>query len=193
LLDKMARAGFKVLLIGIESPHDRILSQLDKGFDSKAIREAFSVLRNYPIYYHGYFIYGNIGETEEEMLFISQFAKEIQLDSITFQKLRIERFSPLREIAEKTPGYHVTAKGELYSDAYCHAALKKIGRRIKFSFYTPLCFFRIMIKILKIRFFTFSEIMLFLSAAPRILYGVLAREIQKKRLGSSLKHIFSRK
>jgi radical SAM superfamily enzyme YgiQ (UPF0313 family) len=163
---------------------------LDKGFDSKAIREAFSVLRNYSIYYHGYFIYGNIGETEKEMLFISQFAKEIQLDSITFQKLRIEKFSPLREIAEKTPGYHVTAKGELYSDTYSHATLKKIGRRIKFSFYTLPRILGMAIKAFKIRLFTFSEIMLFLSATPRILYSVLVREMQKKRLGDSLRRIF---
>ena len=68
------------------------------------------MLKKYPIYYHGYFIYGNIGETEEEMLYISKFAKEIGVDSITFQKLRIEKFSPLREIVDKTPGYHVTKR-----------------------------------------------------------------------------------
>ena len=116
LLDKMAKAGFKMLFMGIESPHDRILAALNKGFDSATIRRSFEVLKKYPIYYHGYFIYGNIGETKEEMLAIAKFAKKINLDSITFQKLRIEKFSPLRKIAEDTPGYHVTAKGELYSD-----------------------------------------------------------------------------
>ena len=190
LLDKMVKAGFKVLLVGIESPHDRILAELNKGFDSDTVKKCFAVLKKYPIYYHGYFIYGNIGETEEEMLCISKFAKEISLDSITFQKLRIEKFSPLKKIAEKTPGYHVTERGELYSDNYSHATLKKIGRKIKFSFYTPACLLKIVKKILIVKLFNFHEFMSFLWACPRLLKNIIAREIQKKRLGNSLKRIF---
>ena len=190
LLDKMVKAGFKMLFIGIESPHDHILAQLNKGFDSGTIRRCFAVLKKYPIYYHGYFIYGNIGETEKEMLYIAKFAKEISLDSITFQKLRIEKFSPLRKTAENTPGYHVTARGELYSDAYSHASLKKIGRQIKFSFYTPLQVLKIAKKFLAVKFFTFNEIVIFLAACPRLLKSVIAREMKKKRLGDSLKRIF---
>ena len=190
LLEKMTKAGFKLLLIGIESPHDRILKQLNKGFDIKAVRKAFSVLVKYPIYYHGYFIYGNIGETEEEMLCISGFAREIRVDSITFQKLRIEKFSPLREVALKTKGYHVTPRGELYSDTYSHAALKKIGRKIKFSFYTPLTICRILKKFIVMKFFTFGEIMSFVKASPRLLRSVILREIEKNRLRDTLRRIF---
>ncbi len=190
LLDKMVKAGFKMLFIGIESPHDRILAQLNKGFDSREIRRSFAVLKKYPIYYHGYFIYGNIGETEKEMLYIAKFAKEISLDSITFQKLRIEKFSPLRKIAENTPGYHVTYRGELYSDTYSHPSLKKIGRQIKFSFYTPLQILKILKKFAVVKFFTFNEIVLFMMAGPGLLWSVLAREMKKKRLGDSLKRIF---
>jgi len=134
LLEKMVKAGFKALLLGIESPHDKILVQLNKGFDSATIRKAFKVLTKYPIYYSGYFIYGNIGETKEEMLYIAQFAKEIGVDSIACNKLRIEKFSPLRELAENTPGYHITDRGEFYSDMYDYPAIKKIGSVIKFSF-----------------------------------------------------------
>ncbi len=190
LLSKMVKAGFKILLIGIESPHDHILVELNKGFDSATIKKCFDVLKKYPIYYHGYFIYGNIGETEEEMLHISKFAKQISLDSITFQKLRIEKFSPLKKIAEETPGYHVTEKGELYSDTYSHAALKKIGRKIKFSFYTPLALLKILKKILIIRFLSFNEAASFLGASPRLLKSIIAREMRKKRLGDSLKRLF---
>ncbi|MDD4909554.1 MAG: radical SAM protein [Candidatus Omnitrophica bacterium] len=190
LLEKMVKAGFKALLIGIESPHDWILAQLDKGFDSDAIRRAFVVLRKYPIFYHGYFIYGNIGETEEEMLGISKFAKEIGIDSITFLKLRIERFSPLRAIAEKAPGYHVTERGELYSDTYSHAALKKIGRRIKFSFYTPSRFLKMLKRCFEIRFFTFREIASLLLVLPLVLKNVIARELQKGRFLDSLRRTF---
>ncbi len=190
LLEKMVKAGFKILLIGIESPHDRILKQLNKGFNSAQVKKAFSVLYRYPMYYHGYFIYGNIGETEEEMLCIAAFAREIRIDSITFQKLRIEKFSPLRKIAENTPGYHVTDRGELYSDTYSHAALKKIGKKIKFSFYGPLKLLQIAKKFIVIKFFTLREVVSFLLACPRLLISVLKREVKKKRLASSIRHIF---
>lgn len=182
LLEKMVKAGFKALLIGIESPHDWILKQLNKGFDQAAIRQSFAVLKRYPISFNGYFIYGNIGETEEEMLYIAQFAKEIGVDSISCNKLRIEKFSPLRGLAEKTPGYHITDKGGLYSDQYSHAALKKIGKKIKCSFYTPGRYLRILWKNLFIvKFFTFTEGLLLFLAAPRILTSVIIREIQKGR------------
>ncbi|MFC1752177.1 B12-binding domain-containing radical SAM protein [Thermoproteota archaeon] len=190
LLEKMSKAGFKILFIGVESPHDRILAQIDKGFTSDDVRKAFSVLTSYPMYYHGYFIYGNIGETEEEMLYISQFAKEIGLDSITFHKLRIEKFSPLKEIAESTPGYHVTDRGELYSDMYSHASLKKIGRKIKFSFYRPSRLIRMIRKLFAIRVFTPRELLSFLAVFPSMLIGVIIRDVQKKRFSDSLKRLF---
>ncbi|MBU1905506.1 MAG: radical SAM protein, partial [Candidatus Omnitrophica bacterium] len=190
LLEKMVKAGFKALLIGIESPHDWILAQLNKGFDSATIRKSFAVLRKYPMFYHGYFIYGNIGETEEEMLCIPKFAEEIGVDSITFLKLRIEKFSPLREVAEKTPGYHITEEGKLYSDAYSYANLKKIGRRIKFSFYTPSRFFKVLKRCFQIRLFTFKEVVLLLVSIPLILKNVIVRDLQKGRLKDSLRRSF---
>ncbi|MFH0762606.1 MAG: radical SAM protein, partial [Candidatus Omnitrophota bacterium] len=191
LLEKMVKAGFKALLVGIESPHDWILKQLNKGFDQKTIRDCFAVLRKYPIFYSGYFIYGNIGENEEEMLYIAQFAKEIGADSISCNKLRIERFSPLKALAEKTPGYHVTERGELYSDTYSHARLKKIGKRIKFSFYTPARYVKMLWKnIFVVRFFTPQEIFSVLVNAPRLLASVIAREHHRGRLKDSLKRTF---
>jgi radical SAM superfamily enzyme YgiQ (UPF0313 family) len=190
LLEKMAKAGFKVMLIGIESPHDWILKQLNKGFDSKTVRESFKVLKKYPFYYHGYFIYGNIGETEEEMLYISQFAKEIGVDSITFLKLRIEKFSLLKELVEKTPGYHIASNDAVYSDKYSYDALKKIGRRIKFSFYTPMRYPGMLGKCFRIKFFSLGDIIALLAAIPRLVAAVIAREIQKGRLKDSLRRTF---
>ncbi len=191
LLEKMVKAGFKVLLIGIESPHDWILKQLNKGFNQETIRKSFAALKKYPIFYNGYFIYGNIGETEKEMLYIAQFAKEIGVDSIACNKLRIEKFSPLKELAQNTPGYHVTEKGELYSDTYSHAALKKIARKIKFSFYTPSRYLKILWKNIFItKFVTFRELLSFLFISPRIIISLLSREIQRGRLKDSLKRTF---
>ncbi|MBU3934255.1 MAG: hypothetical protein KKH11_06290, partial [Candidatus Omnitrophica bacterium] len=191
LLAKMVKAGFKLLSLGIESPHDYILDQLNKGFDSNTIRKAFTVLKKYPIFYHGFFIYGNLGETEEEMLYIAEFSKEIDVDSIAFSKLRVDKYSPLREMAKKTPGYHVTDRGELYSDKYSHPALKRIGRRIKFSFYTPSRFLKMLSKcFFVVRIFTFSETVSFLVVMPRVLKSVIVREIQKGRFGDTLKRVF---
>ena len=190
LLEKAVKAGFKMLLLGVESPHDWVLKQFNKGFDSATIRKRFKVLKKYPIYCHGYFIYGNIGETEEEMMRIPTFAKEIGADSISFHKLRIEKFSPLEEIALNTPGYHVTSRGEGYSDKYTHPVLKKIGRKIKFKFYTPLQLLKIAWKFSTVRMITFKDAMSFLVAAPLFLKSVIAREIEKNRLGDSLKRMF---
>jgi radical SAM superfamily enzyme YgiQ (UPF0313 family) len=191
LLEKMVKAGFKTLLIGIESPHDWILTQLKKGFNQATIRKSFAVLRKYPIFYNGYFIYGNIGETEKEMLYIPQFAKEIGVDVIACNKLRIEKFSPLRELAEKTPGYHITERGELYSDTYSHAALKKIGRRIKFSFYTPSRYIKILWKNIFItKFCTCKELLCILGTLPRFLITVIIKEKRRGRLKDSLTRTF---
>ena len=191
LLEKMVKAGFKALLIGIESPHDWILEQLNKGFNQETIRKSFAVLTKYPIFYSGYFIYGNIGETEKEMFYIAQFAKEIGVDIIACNKLRIEKFSPLRGLAEKTPGYHITERGELYSDTYSHAALKKIGKRIKFAFYTPSRFVKILWKNIFItKFFTFRELLSLFIAFPRLLASVIIREKRRGRLKDSLKRTF---
>ena len=191
LLAKMVKAGFKALQIGIESPHDHILTQLNKGFDSDTVRKSFAVLKKYPIFYHGYFIYGNIGETEEEMLYIPKFAKEIGVDSITFQKLRIEKFSPLREIVDKTPGYYVTKRGSLYSDTFKRADLKTIGRKIKFSFYTPSRYVKMFWKsFFVVKFFTLREFVAFLVVAPRLLKSAIDRERKNGRLSNSLKRTF---
>jgi len=147
LLDKAQRAGFKLFLIGVESPHDRILEQLQKGITQKQVREAIAILKEYDFYLHGYFIYGNIGETREEMLYIPTFAREIGLDSISFQKLRIEKFSPLKEVVESTPGYYYNrVGGPVYSDKYGRRELKDIRNRIRSAFYTPRQLLRIVRK-----------------------------------------------
>ena len=190
LLKKIVKAGFKMLLLGIESPHNRILADFNKGFTQDTIRKCFAVFNKFPIFYHGNYIYGNIGETEEEMMYISKFSKEIGVDSVAFSKLRVDKYSPLKEIVQNTPGYYLTGKGELYSDKFSHAALKNIHRKLKFSFYTPYRLIKIAGKFIRVGFFTFGELMSCLVVAPVILEKVITREINKKRLGDSIKRIF---
>jgi len=181
LLAKMVKAGFKMLSLGIESPHDHILKELNKGFDSKKIREAFKVFRRYPIFYHGYFIYGNIGETEEEMLYIGKFAREIGVDTIACSKLRVSKFSPLKKFVEESPNHYVTEKGEIYSDAYSHSDLKRINKKIKRLFYTPYKILQIAVKFIGTRWFTLKDVIPLISVAPSLLKNAIAGEIVKAR------------
>ncbi|MBU4366127.1 MAG: B12-binding domain-containing radical SAM protein [Verrucomicrobia bacterium] len=181
LLKKAEKAGFKIFLVGIESPHDKILKQFNKGFTQQQVREAFQVLNKYNFFIHGYFIYGNISETEEEMVYIAQFAKELKLDSISFQKLRIEKYSPLKEVIENTPGYYYTAShGSVYSDLYSLKDLKRIRSRIKFRFYTLGQIAKIIQKVCKIQLLTKSELLYIIMRLPKLLFGILKKEIKKK-------------
>ncbi len=183
LLEKAEKAGFKIFLIGIESPHDKVLKQFNKGFTQQQVREAFKILNKYNFFIHGYFIYGNIGETEEEMVYIAQFAKELKLDSISFQKLRVDKFSPLKKVIEDTPGYHYTSThGSVYSDRYSIKNLKRIRNRIKFRFYTLGQIVTIIKKVYKIQFLTKSELMYIIMRLPKLLFRLMKKEFKKKSM-----------
>ncbi|MEJ2702051.1 MAG: radical SAM protein [Sedimentisphaerales bacterium] len=182
VLDKAEKAGIKVFLIGVESPHDWILNQLQKGISQQQIREAFAVLTQYDFYLHGYFIYGNIGETEEEMLYIPKFAKEIKLDSISFQKLRIEKFSPLKEVVDATPGYYYNRiGGPVYSDRYGHKELKQIRSRIRSEFYDVAQIMNIVRKAGRIGLVGWRDLSIALPSLPRLMYRVATRKRRKRR------------
>lgn len=181
VLEKAEKAGIKVFLIGIESPHDWILEQLQKGITRQQVRDAFAVLTQYDFYLHGYFIYGNIGETEEEMLYIPKFAKEIKLDSISFQKLRIEKFSPLKEVVEATPGYYYNRiGGPVYSDRYGRKELKHIRNRIRSEFYDLPQILRIVKKAGRIGLFDWRDLMTAFPNLPLLMYRWAWRRRRKK-------------
>jgi magnesium-protoporphyrin IX monomethyl ester (oxidative) cyclase len=181
ILDKAEKAGFRLFLIGIESPHDWILKQLSKGITQQQIRDAFEVLNQYDFFLHGYFIYGNIGETEEEMLYIPKFAKEIKVDSISFQKLRIEKFSPLKELVESTPGYYYERiGGPVYSDRYGRKELKNIRNRIRSEFYDWHQILHITKKARRIGLFDGRDLTVALPNLPLLIYRVAKRKFRKK-------------
>jgi magnesium-protoporphyrin IX monomethyl ester (oxidative) cyclase len=181
VLDKAEKAGFKIFLIGIESPHDRILNQLDKGINQQEIRDAFAVLTQHDFYLHGYFIYGNIGETEEEMLYIPKFAKEIKLDSISFQNLRVDRFSPLREVVEETPGYYYNRiGGSVYSDRYGRKELKQIRNRVQSEFYDIPQVIHIIRKARRIGLVSDRDLTNAFLKLPLLMYGLAKRKMRKK-------------
>jgi magnesium-protoporphyrin IX monomethyl ester (oxidative) cyclase len=181
ILDKAEKAGFKVFFIGIESPHDRILEQLQKGITQQEVRDAFAVLTQHDFYLHGYFIYGNIGETEEEMLYIPKFAKEIKLDSINFQKLRVEKFSPLKEVVEETPGYYYNRiGGSVYSDRYGRKELKQIRNRIRSEFYDLRRVIHIIRKARRMGLVSGRDLANAFLKLPLLMYGLGRQEMRKK-------------
>jgi magnesium-protoporphyrin IX monomethyl ester (oxidative) cyclase len=180
VLDKAEKAGFKVFLIGIESPHDRILKQLQKDITQRQVQDAFAVLTQYNFYLHGYFIYGNIGETKEEMLYIPKFAKEIKLDSISFQKLRVEKFSPLKEVVEETPGYYYNrVGGSVYSDLYGRKELKQIRNRIRSEFYDLPQVIHIIRKARRIGLVGDRDLIKTFLKLPLVIYGLARRTIRR--------------
>ncbi|MBI5248730.1 MAG: B12-binding domain-containing radical SAM protein [Desulfomonile tiedjei] len=180
VLEAAEKAGIKMFLLGIESPTDRILEQLNKGFDTAVVRNAFETFRKYPFYYHGYFIYGNVTETDEEMMQIPVFAKELGLDSITYQKLRIEKYSPLKELVEATPGYYIGDDRILYREGAGRPGLKRISSRITRKFYTPAQVLGIAWKVFRIRLFTTRNIAPLLLALPIVLGHTIGRKVDKK-------------
>ena len=181
ILDKAEKAGFKVFFIGIESPHDRILEQLQKGITQQEVRDAFAVLTQHDFYLHGYFIYGNIGETEEEMLYIPKFAKEIKLDSINFQKLRVEKFSSLKEVVEETPGYYYSRiGGSVYSDRYGRKELKQIRNRIRSEFYDLPRVIHIIRKARRMGLVSGRDLANAFLKLPLLMYALGRQELRKK-------------
>lgn len=185
LLEKMKRAGFKILLLGIESAHDWILKDLNKGYTTAQLREYFDVLRKYDIYYHGYFIIGNIGETEEEMLEIPRFADDLGLDSISYLKLRALRFTPIKDIVETTPGYYTTSRGFVYSDRFSMEDLRQIGKKIRHEFYTPKRFTKALRKLVRIKFAARRDLAALLFRGPLAHYNRRRQKRSKdKKAGS---------
>jgi magnesium-protoporphyrin IX monomethyl ester (oxidative) cyclase len=181
VLDKAEKAGFKIFLIGIESPHDRILKQLQKGITQQEVRDAFAILTQYDFYLHGYFIYGNIGETEEEMLYIPKFAKEINLDSISFQKLRVERFSPLKQLVDETPGYYYNRiGGSVYSECFGRKELKEIRNRIRSQFYDLPQIIRILRKARRIGILSTRDLADGFLKLPLLIYGLTKQKTRKR-------------
>jgi hypothetical protein len=152
-----------------------------EGFTSSDVRDAFEVFEDYSFYYHCYFIYGNIGESRDEMLYIPLFAKEIGADSISYQKLQARKFSPIREVVEKTSGYYLGSNQHVYSDRYSMDDLNRIRKEIQKKFYTPKQFYHIVAKAYKIKCFTLRDLAWFTPRIPLLLYRLVKRKMEKRK------------
>ena len=182
LLEKAYRAGFRVLLLGIESASDRTLEKMHKGFTTQQVREAFKVLRRFPFWYHGYFIYGNVGEMEEEMSAISGFARELGLHSLGLSLLRMDRFSPWRKVVEETPGYRIGSNGYVYSDAFDKRRLRRIRNHILNDFlYRPGQILRTVMTLNDSALLTYPQMLRLLTMTPLIGWDYLLHRARKRQ------------
>ncbi len=139
VLMKMERAGFSILLLGIESAQDRTLRSMRKGFTTSQVRDYFRVLRRSRMLLLGYFILGNIGETQAEMRQIVPFARELGVDLLNLCILRNEPYSGLDDLIARSPGYHTVPDNPrtVYSDNCSVGDLQRLQRRMLLDFYRP--------------------------------------------------------
>jgi radical SAM superfamily enzyme YgiQ (UPF0313 family) len=150
VLGKMEQAGFLALLVGVESTQDATLKSMGKGFTVQRVRERFQVLRKSKMLINAYFIVGNIGETEEQMLSTASFARSIGVDLIHVSRLRNEPYSGLGELVAETPGYHINPRGLVYSDAYSAEHIGNLRKRIDRQFHTPRQVARVVFKLVRL-------------------------------------------
>ena len=116
------------------------------------------------------------------MVYIAKFAKEIGADTINFHKLRIEKYSPLKEVVETTPGYHYDdIGGPAYSDRYGLQELKRIRNRIRSEFYNVPQLLRIAGKARRIGLIDGRDAAGMLLKLPLVAYSLLRRHAQKKK------------
>ncbi len=150
VLDKMRQAGFIALLVGVESTQDATLKSMGKGFTIAQVRARFEVLRKSQMVINAYFIVGNIGESEEQMLSTASFARSIGVDLVHVSRLRVEPYSGLRELVEETPSYHVGSDGYVYSDAYSAEHIANLRKQIDRRFHTPWQVACVVIKLVRL-------------------------------------------
>jgi len=186
LLAKMYRAGFRLLMIGIESAQDKSLKSLDKGFTTADVRNAFKEIRRSNMLTSGYFIVGIIGETNEDMTEIASFAQEIGLDLIHLNRLRFERYSGLGDLIEQNNDYYVGDRSRVYSEAYGPKEMLTILKRIRKEFFTYRKLVAIAFKAMRIgfpgwRFFLRMPIVL-----PRVAIRLLRRKKRRQQARRAL-------
>ena len=84
-LEKLRDAGCKLIMFGMESGSQKILSSMNKKTTTDQIRHAVALTKQYNIDVLGYFILGYPGETEATMQETVDFVKRLKLDDIAVQ------------------------------------------------------------------------------------------------------------
>ena len=114
------------------------------------------------------------------MMRIPVFARELNLHSITYQKLRIEKYSPLKELVETTPGYYIGDDRIVYREGVGRPGLKRISSQITRNFYTPWQVLKIARKVFSIRLFMPRSMVPLVLGLPLVLGHTIGRKVNKK-------------
>ncbi|TET34346.1 MAG: B12-binding domain-containing radical SAM protein [Planctomycetota bacterium] len=183
LVRKLESAGFVILNIGIESAVDRTLKMLGKGFTTSDVAEAMRSLARSRVLINGYFIIGNIGETDRAMLSIVPFARRVGLDIISLNRLRYEKHSRLGELIDADSDVFVGPDGGVYSSEFGKEELTELLKKITLRFYDAPQVLRIMRKSLSNGFIKPRQILNLGLMAPWIALRVLKGHYWKKFFG----------
>lgn len=179
ILKKMEKAGFVFLMLGVESPNDKTLKSMNKGFNTAQIEEYFKILSKTKMLLHGYFILGSIGESKEDMERILPFARKIKLDTIALSTLRAGPYSGLEELVAQNPGYHIDPKGKIYSDLCSIEELSDMRRKLYLKFYNLPKTLNIMKKSILLGALSFVPGLI--PRLPSILLNVIKRKKKRKK------------
>ncbi|UCH64064.1 MAG: B12-binding domain-containing radical SAM protein [Fidelibacterota bacterium] len=180
VLRNMYKAGFKILWIGIESAKDETLKFYSKGFQIREVTEAFKVLRGFNFFYIGFFIIGNMGEDEKDMMLIPKLACELGIDALSLSILRVEKDSPLECKIADSDNYHIARDEKVYSDEYPIHDLRRIQKRIKTEFYGSTHLLKVIIKLIRNRTIGVTVLL-------SILRALIQKQQEKKLRGSGKK------
>ena len=84
MVEEMAKAGFGLIFLGIESPSAKNLDDLKKNLIPRQIKEAIDILHNNNIAVWGAFIIGNMDERPDDIKETVNFALESGVDMAQF-------------------------------------------------------------------------------------------------------------
>ncbi|HNX81537.1 MAG TPA: radical SAM protein [Candidatus Omnitrophota bacterium] len=102
LLKAMKSAGCHTIQFGVESGSQKILDMYAKGITKELISETFAFCRKIGIRTSGYFIFGLLGEKEEDLRATLDFALELDPDFAAFSIAMPREGTSLEKKAKET-------------------------------------------------------------------------------------------
>lgn len=117
-----ARAGFRMAMVGFESPGGRVLGDFNKGVSGEVYREVARILRRNDMFILGFFIVGYLDETDEETEAVFRAARDLCDYPV------ISIFEPRRDTAdyERTAGVGDLPGGDMFYHNTVHFIPSKL-------------------------------------------------------------------
>ncbi|MEM7180698.1 MAG: B12-binding domain-containing radical SAM protein [Spirochaetota bacterium] len=178
LLQKMERAGFVYISMGIESLEESTLRLYKKGLTLKKIESGLALLNQTNILIQCTFLIGSPGEKEEHMMQILDFARKWNVDSIGTNRIRIPESSPLFPLItdpmskEVLPTYTMIQGDEL----------ARIKYKIKFGQRTPTKLFLSLLKLSKHKGMVINPFLIFFRALHTFSQGTFVQSFFPSRI-----------